>query len=913
MARARGEVAIRLRPEGGADVTRAFKAVEADGVRAQTGVKTATDAAVAAADRQVRKLKEVSTQAALAARDQTALQAQVNRMTGVTGGGAARADMAARALFAADDAADRRAAALRAQVDPLGAAQARYNDELREYDQLLARQKLTQAEAIALKAKSRAALDAETAALQRNTAGLTRNQVASRLNLTRQGADVLVTAAMGMNPAMIAMQQGPQILDALATSGIKARGSLILLGGTIGVVATAIGVMGAAWNDAEGQSVKLDRAVNGLGRTSGATAAELETLAIAAAAQAEVSVRSARDQAEAYVSTGRIGAAVIGELIRVGKDYAATYGVDAEKATADLAQRMRDPAKAARDWTRELGLLDQKTIEHIESLQKQGDLTGAQTILVRELRDALAGQAAQIGSIESAWDAAARAVSNYWDALGRALFTTPDERVTKLETQLAHGRAQEARGVRLRPGYLEGLESDLWVARTRQGILRMEQERQAGEAIENQAAQDATDRANANRPRRARSGRDAEAEAERRRREALARERREEDRAALLARETAAAFQDFDALRELERQEQVRRRIRELVDDDVRALTATVTALREQAVLDAAREEIKARQLKLQEDQHQLQLYELEGNHRMAQTLRDRLARQELIVELAREHLDLATATALAESQMAETIGAREARRAEDWRLSQMDREIDLARMRGNEPLARALELNRETEDLARRIENMLGLDRGEGDSIAARQMAEAASAEAEGAARDWAQGFARSIRTSGIREALSDQFDRAADRFLERLIDGLFDIDWGAVTGGGGSGGGNWLTAAASWLFGRNANGTDWWPGGPSLVGERGPELVNLPRGAQVIDADRTRRMMLGGGATATRQVNHYHFTGNLMTPEFWDEIHRRDRRAAAAGAGQGAATAVGIVHSSAGQVQHEERMLKA
>lgn len=39
-------------------------------------------------------------------------------------------------------------------------------------------------------------------------------------------------------------------------------------------------------------------------------------------------------------------------------------------------------------------------------------------------------------------------------------------------------------------------------------------------------------------------------------------------------------------------------------------------------------------------------------------------------------------------------------------------------------------------------------------------------------------------------------------------------------------------------------ANGTDYAPGGLALVGEEGPELVNLPRGSQVIPNDRLRMM---------------------------------------------------------------------
>lgn len=73
------------------------------------------------------------------------------------------------------------------------------------------------------------------------------------------------------------------------------------------------------------------------------------------------------------------------------------------------------------------------------------------------------------------------------------------------------------------------------------------------------------------------------------------------------------------------------------------------------------------------------------------------------------------------------------------------------------------------------------------------------------------------------------------------------------------------------------HAAGTSFAPGGVSLVGERGPELVNLPRGSQVIPNHALR----GGGG-----VVHNHFSGNLLTPEWWAQINAGDVRAAQAGA---------------------------
>jgi TP901 family phage tail tape measure protein len=50
--------------------------------------------------------------------------------------------------------------------------------------------------------------------------------------------------------------------------------------------------------------------------------------------------------------------------------------------------------------------------------------------------------------------------------------------------------------------------------------------------------------------------------------------------------------------------------------------------------------------------------------------------------------------------------------------------------------------------------------------------------------------------------------------------------------------------------VFGlHNATGTSYSPGGRTLVGENGPEIVNMPRGASVTQAYRTRNELSGGG----------------------------------------------------------------
>lgn len=64
-------------------------------------------------------------------------------------------------------------------------------------------------------------------------------------------------------------------------------------------------------------------------------------------------------------------------------------------------------------------------------------------------------------------------------------------------------------------------------------------------------------------------------------------------------------------------------------------------------------------------------------------------------------------------------------------------------------------------------------------------------------------------------------------------------------------------------------ATGTAYAPGGVALVGERGPELVNLPRGSQVIPNGQTQRMMSGGSGPVTIAVTVNGARGNSEIQE--------------------------------------------
>lgn len=92
-------------------------------------------------------------------------------------------------------------------------------------------------------------------------------------------------------------------------------------------------------------------------------------------------------------------------------------------------------------------------------------------------------------------------------------------------------------------------------------------------------------------------------------------------------------------------------------------------------------------------------------------------------------------------------------------------------------------------------------------------------------------------------------------------------------------------ISAVGSSGIPKLASGTEYWSGGTALLGEHGPERAWLPKGTRVTPAGATSReaMAVRGGD------KHYYFSGNLLTPEFWQQIQAGNDGAAMRGAAGG------------------------
>lgn len=142
--------------------------------------------------------------------------------------------------------------------------------------------------------------------------------------------------------------------------------------------------------------------------------------------------------------------------------------------------------------------------------------------------------------------------------------------------------------------------------------------------------------------------------------------------------------------------------------------------------------------------------------------------------------------------------------------------------------------------------------------------------------------------------ESFANALKKVADQLIEVGLNGIFDSQSGIFGSGGGGGGFNLLSlfgiGSGGFAGGGNtsyfppipkfASGTNSAPGGISLVGERGPELVNLPRGSQVIPNAPSMKALGKNSAVNLTYAPQNNFQGTSEELAQMRKIQEQDRR---------------------------------
>ncbi|USA40206.1 phage tail length tape measure family protein [Pelagerythrobacter marinus] len=209
------------------DLVRASAELDKFSAAASKAGATAGRAASDGAEKMSRGMSRSAQNAVTAA-------ASVDRYAGATSGAAASAAQAAQAAMRSAQAASSSGAAARASTSGWDLLTGSLNSNFVAINKNLQALNLVPAAA----ARSRAALNDNVSAMQ-----------ATPGNIAAQFQDIGVTAAMGMNPLLIALQQGTQLSAAFAGGGLKSLGAAfrelaspaaLLTIGIVGLVAALI-------------------------------------------------------------------------------------------------------------------------------------------------------------------------------------------------------------------------------------------------------------------------------------------------------------------------------------------------------------------------------------------------------------------------------------------------------------------------------------------------------------------------------------------------------------------------------------------------------------------------------------------------------------------------------------------------
>ncbi|MDR7232297.1 phage-related minor tail protein [Caulobacter sp. BE264] len=653
---------------------------------------------------------------------------------------------------------------------------------------------------------------------------LSKQQLAGRLNLARQGADVFTTGFMGMNPGMIAIQQGPQIIDALATSGIKATPALIGVGAAVGGVAAAVAIAAVSQAKYESSLKGVEVATKGLGAASGLTAEQVTRQAEAAADANEISRSAAREFAAEYVSTGKIGMGVLQDLVGITKDYAATTRQDAAGATKELAAAFSDPARGASDLNDKLRFLSGAELEHIENLARAGREAEAQAILV----DKLKGSLIDASDATTGWGRTADALKLKWDRVAEAVGRAVDRMVTGGDRSDRIAAAQKtiqdaAKALENEPEWarrIPGSAASLWEKRRQEAQAELTKLR----------AQEAADAAKA--------------------KQTMANEA-DADRKALVTRynpgaaRLAQAKADRDNLMRLGTPDEASRKALSELNKEIAALekgyknagaaaSALSKAQREAAKdsRDAARKAAEAKRdaddLELRRLREDVTVARIGGDASIIAAAEQELRLRETIIQRERDGMSATAARLEAERQISrELLAQAAALKAENSNVN-LDKDgfvsaearmaKALAEMSGVKAFSAKTAL---FEDL--RVNTRLAF----GDGL---------MEAAEG-------GDFFKVFTSRLKYA-------AASALVGIATDGLFGNRDGSKSG--------LISAAMKFFLPKNqyAAGTLSSAAGLALVGEKGPEIVDLPGGSRVFTAEETRRLAAASRAGMAGQA---------------------------------------------------------
>ncbi|HGE6483394.1 phage tail length tape measure family protein [Klebsiella sp. JB_Kp011] len=315
---------------------------------------------------------------------------------------------------------------LEAQIDPVGEAFRRLNEQQRQLDTAKTSGMLSPLAYDRLNSKLAESRDAlEKTQAQLGKTGQSAAQTANAMRMIpAQMTDIIVGLSTGQSPFMVLMQQGGQLKDMFGGIGpaIKGVGGYVLgLINPVTLAAAAVGVLGLAYYKGSQEQDEFYKSLTLGGNLVGKTSGQLADMAARVSVTANTTTGAAASTLNQLVSSGKVAGDSLERVTTAIVKISDATGIATEKLVSDFNDIAADPVAAITKLNDQYHFLTLATYNQIKALQDEGNQQDAARVATDAYANAMQQRANDIhqnlGLLESAWDSLGKTAKGAWDAM----------------------------------------------------------------------------------------------------------------------------------------------------------------------------------------------------------------------------------------------------------------------------------------------------------------------------------------------------------------------------------------------------------------------------------------------------------------------------------------------------------------
>lgn len=324
---------------------------------------------------------------------------------------------------------DEQVAALRrleAQIDPVGEAFRRLNEQQRQLDSAKATGMLSPLAYDRLNSKLAESRDAlEKTQTQLGKTGQSAAQTANAMRMIpAQMTDIVVGLSTGQSPFMVLMQQGGQLKDMFGGIGPAIKGVGGYVSGLINpftLAAAAVGVLGLAYYKGSQEQDEFYKSLTMTGNLVGKTSGQLADMAARVSVAANSTTDAAASTLNQLVSSGKVAGDALERVTAAIVKTSDATGIATDKLVGDFNDIAADPVAAITKLNDQYHFLTLATYSQIKALQDEGNQQEAARVASESYSSSLIQRSNDIkenlGLLEKAWDGVWGSAKKAWDAM----------------------------------------------------------------------------------------------------------------------------------------------------------------------------------------------------------------------------------------------------------------------------------------------------------------------------------------------------------------------------------------------------------------------------------------------------------------------------------------------------------------